>query len=136
MAGRCIRQEARVPERPSAHGSEVEHTDADPSDLQHVSDGRPGGCDGKPSRCARGPVRRAGGRHIRFPHSRSRGTRNSGFNWRSACDAVQGSASTVEARDFCKHHGLQVSMRFNPRDLGDRAAGILARVERPTPSIS
>ena len=46
----------------------------------------------------------------------------------SADDAIQGYASTVEARDFCKQHGLQVSMRFNPRDLGGRAAGILPRV--------
>ena len=50
-------------------------------------------------------------------------------------DTMQGFASTVEASDFCKQHGFQVSMRFNPRNLGDRAAGILARVERPTPIV-
>ena len=45
----------------------------------------------------------------------------------SACDVIQGHANTMEARDFCKQHSLQVSLRFNLRDLGDRAAGILAR---------
>ena len=45
----------------------------------------------------------------------------------SACDAIQGYASIVEAKDLCKQHGLQVSTRFDLRDPGDRAAGISAR---------
>ena len=44
----------------------------------------------------------------------------------SADGGIQGDVSTMEAWDFCKQHGLQVSMRFNPRDLGDCAAGISA----------
>ena len=45
----------------------------------------------------------------------------------SAYDATHGDESTMEARDFYEQHGLQVVMRESPRDLGDGAAGILAR---------
>ena len=58
----------------SAHDGEAGHTGADPSDVQHREPRSPTGCDGKLSRCARGFVRRAGGTHIRFPHSRGHGT--------------------------------------------------------------
>ena len=46
---------------------------------------------------------------------------------RSACDATQDYARSAETTEFCKQYGLQVSTRFNPRDLSDCAAGILAR---------
>ena len=97
-------------EAPSAEGGEAEHTGADPNDVQHVSD-EMALSDGRQKRTFR--TRVLGG------HGALAGT--------GSAMTPHSHASTTEARDFCKQHGLQVSMRVNPRDLGDRAAGISAR---------
>ena len=109
------------------HGFEAALTGSDPSDVVRVSDwlGR-GARYGKQSRCPLGTAQRAGRTHIRCPHSCSRRIRNCGCN-SLRFDATQDYARSAEATEFCKQHGLQVSTRFNPRDLGDCAAGILSR---------
>lgn len=42
-------------------------------------------------------------------------------------DAIQGYARTQSAQDWCVSRGLQQSMRFNNRELGNDSCGILAR---------
>ena len=124
MASRRSRQESRLSWLPALMTGEAEHTD--PSDVQHASDedlesarasihaARVALSDGQEEITSDFRIRGLGGHGTRAATG-------------SAHDAIQDYASAVEARDLCKQHRLQVSMRFNPRDLGDRAAGIFAR---------
>ena len=88
-------------EATSVHGGEAEHTGADASDFQHVSDEVPEDAMASLQPC---PTERRNAHHI-SSLAFSKDTEL----WLQLAPAIQGYASTVEARDSCKQHGLQVT---------------------------
>ena len=112
--------------------SEAVHTGADPSDVQHVSDEVEDAME-RPRFCARGLVRRAGGMHIRFPHSCSRRTRNSG------CDRLppitQCKVTRAQWKPWTSANSAASKSRacYSEGSRRPRCRKLRARVERPTP---
>ena len=120
----CDKKHGR--EAPSAHDGEAEHTGVNPSDLQHVSDKV---LEETIASLHAARVALSDGQEERTSDLRSRvlGGQGTLAATGSAHDATQGHASTVEARTSANSTASAPQCVSTPRDLGDRAAGILVR---------